>query len=126
MGFDSAKYRAAHRLEIRARYRKRCQKMSWAARVHERHKNLSLVLLERLQRETPECLCCGCELDYELGTHKRRLNSATLDKVVPKLGYIQNNVAIVCWACNRMKNNMLIDHARMIVGYIERMTKGNV
>ena len=32
-------------------------------------------------------------------------NSPTLDRIVPELGYVPGNVAVISWKANRLKGN---------------------
>lgn len=112
-------------------YQQHIRETSWAKRRwmgssknwRDRRANLTVAFLEGLQSQTPRCLCCNCELDY---SYRKRgavpQNYATLDKIIPKVGYTENNVAIICVICNRLKDRMTLDEARMIVNYIERHT----
>lgn len=35
-----------------------------------------------------------------------RSNSPSLDRLVPSIGYVRGNVAVVSWKANRAKNNL--------------------
>jgi hypothetical protein len=50
------------------------------------------------------CECCGREMDF---TFKNNVNdrSPTVDRIVPSLGYVNNNIAIICWRCNAIKKD---------------------
>ena len=105
--------------------------MSWEERAklnlgdRRRGRNaLSLGFLKSLREGTPNCECCGILLDYGLYTRGQLpFNRATIDKIIPALGYVESNVAIICWPCNRRKDNLSLADARMIVDYIERKTR---
>lgn len=45
-------------------------------------------------------------------------NSPSIDKIIPKLGYIQSNCAIVSFRGNSIKNNGTIDEHRRVVQYM--------
>lgn len=100
--------------------------LSWAQRAltgqNKRGRDeLSIEFLSGLQVGTPNCACCKKALSfacYERG--KIPLNFATLDRVIPSLGYVPKNVAIVCLECNRLKDRMTLDDAKMVVAYIEQ------
>ena len=82
---------------------------------------LSLAFLLQLQTDTPNCGCCSISLSFNAYSRDDiPLHAATLDKIVPALGYVPGNVSIVCRRCNRLKDQMTLDEARMIVAYIER------
>jgi hypothetical protein len=51
------------------------------------------------------CECCHCELEANIGNGKQLDNSFSIDRIIPELGYIIGNVAIICKRCNQIKNN---------------------
>jgi hypothetical protein len=54
------------------------------------------------------CPALGIELKY---TENSRIydDSATLDRIIPKLGYVKGNVQILSYKANRMKSNATSD-----------------
>ena len=113
----------------RARANRLRAEMTWEERAHQNmgdrrrgRSTLSIEFLRRLREATPNCACCNIPLDYGLYARGQLPpNRATVDKVVPVLGYTESNVAIICWPCNRRKDNLLLADAKMIVAYIEHM-----
>lgn len=103
----------------------------WARRLL-RHKSegkeaLTIDFLTQLQSNTPNCSCCSMPLRYDLDKGQRRpKDQATLDKITPSLGYIPDNVAIICGDCNRKKDNSTAEDLKMILTYIERSNKVRV
>ena len=51
-------------------------------------------------------------------------NKATLDKLVPELGYVPGNVFIISWRANKLKSNMTIDELEKILNYMKRNKNG--
>jgi hypothetical protein len=103
--------------------------MPWAKRLlagqnGRGRQNLTQDYLEGLKAATLYCSAeCGRLLDYGFfNAGKIPLNFATLDKIVPSLGYEKGNIAILCLECNRLKDKMTIEDARRIVRYIEKHT----
>lgn len=45
--------------------------------------------------------------------------SPTLDKVIPEIGYVQGNIAVICKRCNSTKGNGSADLHRRISAYID-------
>lgn len=45
-------------------------------------------------------------------------NSASLDKIIPELGYVPGNCAIISYRGNTIKNNGTIDEHRRIIKYM--------
>lgn len=67
------------------------------------------------------CEYCGKKFDLETtpkkGYHPLR---PSIDRIDSKLGYIDNNVAIICFRCNHVKNSGTASEHRMIADYIDR------
>lgn len=47
-------------------------------------------------------------------------DSPSVDRIVPSLGYVKGNVAIMSYRANRIKCHATIDELRKIVAYMER------
>ncbi len=75
--------------------------------------------------ELPEfCPVFGVKLEYsgskqENGKQTRNPNKASIDKLIPELGYIPGNVFVVSWRANNLKSNMSIDQLEMILKYMK-------
>ena len=134
-GVDWAVERRENDIERYHNRRRRLKGRSWVERAIEGtygsyakgRRNISHQFLEQLQAETPNCKCCGIELDYsyvDKGSRKgeRLTRGATLDKLIPSLGYIEGNVAIICFSCNRRKSDMTISDLQRIIDYILEAT----
>lgn len=61
---------------------------------------------------------CGVELVYGKGVQVKA--SASLDRIVPSLGYVKGNVIIICASCNRRKYDHTPETARNLVAFFER------
>ena len=103
--------------------------MLWEQRIRdnrsterrERRTNLSIEFLRNLRKTSPTCQCCSRELVYEsLPRNALRGSSATLDRIIPHLGYIPTNVAIICHKCNTRKSDSGLEDLVMIVAYIKK------
>lgn len=46
--------------------------------------------------------------------------SPTLDKIVPEIGYVKGNIAVICKGCNSMKGKGSADDHRRIADYIDK------
>lgn len=92
-------------------------------------KNRIPFTIEYDEIEQPEfCPVLGIKLIYEWGGksghHLRNPNKATLDKLVPELGYVPGNVFIISWRANKLKSNMTIDELEKILNYMKRNKNG--
>ena len=50
---------------------------------------------------------------------KLRDDSPSVDKIIPSLGYVPGNVAIISMKANRMKSDSSVEDLRKIINYIE-------
>lgn len=46
-------------------------------------------------------------------------NSPTLDRIIPSLGYVPDNIIIISYRANRIKNNALIEDLEKIINFYE-------
>lgn len=119
------------RLEERKRkypLRIRCQILRSGMSDRSKLKNLSFdkeyftvnYLMERLGNN-PKCECCGKILDISYKFDKKfHDDSPSIDRVNSKLGYIKNNVAILCWRCNKVKQDSIPSELRIVADFIDR------
>lgn len=62
------------------------------------------------------CPILGIEL--KLGKGKARNESPTLDRILPKKGYVPGNIAVISHRANRLKSDMTLDEAKRLVAYM--------
>lgn len=78
--------------------------------------------------EQPEfCPILGIKLNYGWGGksgHLRDPAKATIDKVIPELGYVPGNVFIISWRANKLKSDMTFEELEKIMNYIKEKTNG--
>jgi hypothetical protein len=46
--------------------------------------------------------------------------SPSLDRIIPELGYVKGNVAIISWKANSLKSNGTIDDFLAIITYLRK------
>lgn len=64
--------------------------------------------------------CAALGIPLEFGG-SRRDNTASIDRIVPQLGYTQGNVRWLSWLANRIKNNCTDPEVfRSIADYVEQ------
>ena len=107
--------------------RVRCQVLRAGMRDRARKKNVEFdkdfftvkYLMNRLL-ENPLCECCKTELDIGFKQNKKfNDKSPSMDRVNPKMGYTRNNVAILCWRCNKHKQDASASELRMIADFMD-------
>ncbi len=67
------------------------------------------------------CPVLGCE--FGRGDGGWCSTSPTLDRVIPGLGYVSGNVAVISWRANRIKSDANIEELEKIVQYVKRESK---
>ena len=69
------------------------------------------------------CPVLGIELNYSWsGNGPKDDAKATIDKVIPSLGYVLGNVFVISWRANKLKSNMTVDELEKIMNYIKEKT----
>lgn len=75
---------------------------------------------------TANCPCCSVEM------HSRNSGPAkcgaidqspSLDRIIPSLGYIPGNVAVICFRCNTIKGNATVAEMKQVLSWMESLEK---
>jgi len=71
------------------------------------------------------CPICKRPLDYagplENGTGERQC-MPSLDRLDPERGYVEGNIVIICFRCNRIKNSGTADDHERIADFMRRLS----
>ena len=65
------------------------------------------------------CPILGLELLYLSPFDRKMENSVSFDRIDPKRGYVKDNVKIISWRANRIKNDGTSEEHRQIAQYID-------
>lgn len=85
------------------------------ARERARRKNIAFKL-KRDDIKIPDvCPVLGIQLRKAVGMVDD--NSPTLDRVIPSLGYVPDNIIVVSWRANRLKSDASIDELARIYSF---------
>lgn len=69
------------------------------------------------------CPILGIELTY-LSTSRGALEStASFDKIIPSLGYVKGNVAIISMRANRLKNDASLEELEALVVWLKKQVQ---
>lgn len=68
-----------------------------------------------------KCPVLGIQL--RIGNGKTEYNSPSLDRYNSNLGYTKDNVSIISWRANHLKNNGTLDEFRSLVKWMEEREK---
>ena len=81
-------------------------------------------MLDWLKRQ-PRCECCNVEFNmgYKGGKHGPRNDSPSVDKFYPDKGYVEGNVYLLCWACNKAKGDADLKRMKMITEWMDKTDK---
>lgn len=84
--------------------------------------------IELNEIEQPEyCPILGIKLNYAWGGKNGKLRDpakATIDKVIPELGYVPGNVYIISWRANKLKSDMTLEELEKIMNYMKEKING--
>ncbi len=109
-------------------FRFRCQVLRGGMRDRAKLKSITFDsdfftvehLMERLTKN-PNCECCDKKLDLGYKDNKRfNDDSPSMDRVDSSKGYTKNNVAILCWRCNKHKQDSTSNELRVIADFMDR------
>ncbi len=67
------------------------------------------------------CPILGINLLFSEGG--RTDNTPSIDRIVPEKGYTKDNIRIISWRANRIKNDATLEELEKLVKYIKRNTK---
>lgn len=121
---------------VSARYYKRRAdepKRLWEENAYARSKerakknNLAFDLLrvdvvKALEERDGKCAYCGTCLDFQ-SSMSDRWASASIDRVIPDLGYVPSNVVVSCYKCNATKNNSTPEELQALAEAVARVVK---
>lgn len=69
------------------------------------------------------CPLLGIQIVWTGGGNERPDGLASIDRVIPALGYVKGNVWIISWRANRLKNNASLEELEMITAGLRRRLK---
>jgi hypothetical protein len=70
------------------------------------------------------CPILGIELNYFSEQSKRGMvvdNAASIDRIVPSLGYIPGNVMVVSWRANKLKSDITLEEMALFAQHYEQV-----
>lgn len=65
-------------------------------------------------------ICPILDIPIILGSHKTVPGSPSLDRIVPELGYVKGNIAVISHKANRLKSNMTKDIIKRLYDYVSK------
>ena len=70
------------------------------------------------------CPVLGIKLDYAICSGKKgpRDNSPSIDRILPRVGYVSGNVQIISVRANRIKTDATPEELKKVADYMQRIT----
>jgi hypothetical protein len=75
-------------------------------------RDLALVFLKSKNKKCPIC-------NNLMTMNGRGIRVASLDKIIPSQGYVKGNIAIICYRCNILKKDGIIEEFENIVRFLK-------
>jgi hypothetical protein len=93
------------------------QNMLWDSRKRSKKKGIEHTLTydDLIKAFTPICPVTGVELLWKCGHGKPQENSPSLDRIDSTLGYTPDNIWIISYRINRIKNDATLEELQMLV-----------
>jgi hypothetical protein len=103
----------------------RARKMRDTARYNSKQKNIIFNINENDVEELwPEDnKCPALRVDFIMGTKGGADYSPSLDRIVPKLGYVKGNLQIISFLANKIMNNATPEQVIQVGEYFKRVTE---
>ena len=108
-------------------YRKQWQKneritkpevsMLRAAKARAKAQNVPFDIMVKDIVIPKRCPVLGIKLEKGIGVSKD--SSPTLDKIIPRLGYVKGNIAVISKRANTIKNNAAIEELEMLIEWLK-------
>jgi hypothetical protein len=80
-------------------------------------------IADRLDR-SPNCECCNVPLEIfhrcKMGENRAHDRSPTIDRIIPRKGYIFENVAILCFRCNTLKRDAAAEELERVAAWMRQ------
>lgn len=68
------------------------------------------------------CPILGIELKRGVGPRNYIESSPSLDRIVPELGYVKGNIAVISMRANRIKNDATVGELEAVIAFIKKET----
>ena len=78
------------------------------------------ITLEDIPDIPEQCPALGILFKSGVGTGKILDSSPSLDRIIPALGYVPGNLAIISKKANTIKHNGCLEELKLVCEYVER------
>jgi hypothetical protein len=80
---------------------------------------LTTAYIDRWLRCRPSCECCGGEFQLQPKNGQKSDLSPSLDRVDIRFGYVDGNIAMLCWRCNNLKRDATSSELEQIAAWMK-------
>jgi hypothetical protein len=108
-------------IRYRSRIIKNCMIQSSKKRNMEYDESIvNIDYIYSLLLDNRNCQCCDKIYSYEFKFDGScNLDTPSIDRTNNSIGYIKNNIELICWECNNIKNNGTIEELKTVVNWLE-------
>lgn len=117
-GYYVGKTLAEYHKDYRLRKPEQCLLSSARNRARKKGIPFDITVEDIIIPET--CPILGIPLTRNLGSHGGTSSSASLDKIVPELGYVKGNVQVISLLANNMKSNATKEQLLLFAEWIKK------
>lgn len=69
------------------------------------------------------CPVLGIPLEKNKGGKAGADNSPSLDRIIPRKGYVKGNVIVISYKANRIKNDATVEELKQVASFYSRLLK---
>ena len=99
------------------------KKMLYSAKIRAKKKNIPFNLTEEDIFVPEFCPILGIPL--KVSDQIPTSNSPSLDRIIPEKGYVKDNIVVISYKANTIKNDSTIDELKKIVDFYEKLLSNN-
>jgi len=92
------------------------------AKIRAKENNIDFAITEEDIKIPEICPVFGYGIKHNSGS--KQDNSISLDRIDNSKGYTKDNIAVISWKANRLKNNATIEDLRKLLKYMESVKNG--
>lgn len=83
---------------------------------------LTSVYMSKWLGSTPNCPCCGVLFLTEYFALGKPLpHSPTVERISPQKGYVEGNLALLCFRCNTLKRDATLEELEKVVAWMKKV-----
>jgi hypothetical protein len=84
---------------------------------YEKKEVLTNLLKQKFKDQNGKCAFCHC--DMVVNDEFSKDDSITIDRMVPKDGYVDGNINLICFKCNTVKNDATTEYLYKVYNWLK-------